>query len=165
MVANCSIEDTELVQCFVADSREMIDDAEPYLIELQQSCESGAAVDEEALNTIFRLFHSVKGGAGFLQLDNVTKVTHEAETLLNLFRDGEITCDAGYADLVDSTSKWVIRGNEAFAKMPIVIISSVIRAKDIADLLDLGATYFMPKPLKINELKGFLERHLIPSFG
>jgi len=99
--------DPELVEGFIADSREMIDEVEPYLIELQKSFEAEGDVDEEILNTIFRLFHSLKGAAGFLHLDNVTRVTHEAETLLNHLREGKITLNDTQLDMIFKASDFI----------------------------------------------------------
>lgn len=99
--------DPELVEGFIADSREMIDEVEPYLIELQKSFEAEGDVDEEILNTIFRLFHSLKGAAGFLHLDNVTRVTHEAETLLNHLREGKLTLNDTQMDMIFEASDFI----------------------------------------------------------
>ncbi len=81
--------DDELLLSFIAESRDMLDEVEPTLIELQQNSEETGNVDAETLNSIFRLFHSMKGSAGFLNLTNISGLTHEAETLLNLFREGK----------------------------------------------------------------------------
>ena len=101
------MQDAELMEGFIADSREMIDEVEPYLIELQKSFEAEGDVDGETLNTIFRLFHSLKGAAGFLQLENVTRVTHEAETLLNYLREGKITLSDTQMDMIFEASDFI----------------------------------------------------------
>lgn len=85
------MQEAEFIESFVADSREMIDEVEPYLIEVQKTFEPQAIVDGEKLNAIFRLFHSLKGAAGFLHLENTAAVTHEAESLLQHLKDGKIT--------------------------------------------------------------------------
>ena len=82
-------ENAEMLEGFIADSRELLDEIEPMLIELQQASEDSGAADTDTINSIFRLFHSLKGAAGFLDLKNITRVTHEAETLLNLIRDNK----------------------------------------------------------------------------
>ncbi len=46
-----------------------------------------------------------------------------------------------------------IRAFPEFANLPVVAISGVIRARDIADLLEHGATCFLPKPVNVNELR------------
>jgi len=94
---------SEFLQSFVAESQELLDQVEPCLIELQQSCEATGSVDKETLNSVFRLFHSMKGNASFLCLENTKNVTHEAEALLNLFREGKIELDSSHTDLLCRT--------------------------------------------------------------
>jgi len=101
------MQDTELIECFISDSREMIDEVEPHLIELQKIFDAEGNIDEEALNTIFRLFHSLKGAAGFLDLENVVRVTHEAETLLNKLRNGEINLGDAQMDMIFKASDFI----------------------------------------------------------
>ena len=92
--------DPELLRGFVSDSVEMLDEVEPYVIELQKGFESQGAVDPETLNAIFRLFHSLKGASAFLGLDNITRVTHEAENLLNALREGRLQLDGRHVDVI-----------------------------------------------------------------
>ena len=101
------MQDDEMVEGFIADSREMIDEVEPYLIELQKAFVAEGTVDGETLNTIFRLFHSLKGAAGFLHLENVTQVTHEAETLLNQLREGKITLGDDQLEVIFKASDFI----------------------------------------------------------
>ena len=49
-----------------------------------------AAPDEEAVNAVFRAAHSIKGGAGMFGFTDVTDLTHEAETLLDRVRKGQL---------------------------------------------------------------------------
>lgn len=74
----------EIIQEFVTESRDMIEQLEPAIIELGQNS------DPETMNAIFRLFHSMKGSAGFLEFDHLTRVAHAAESLLDLIRNNEI---------------------------------------------------------------------------
>ncbi len=74
----------EIIQEFVTESRDMIEQLEPAIIELGQNS------DPETINAIFRLFHSMKGSAGFLEFDHLTRVAHAAENLLDLIRNNEI---------------------------------------------------------------------------
>ncbi len=102
-------EQRELLQSFVEEGRELIDDAEPLIIELESQAaedESGD-IDPETINTIFRLFHSLKGGAGFLDLTLISRVTHEAETLLDLFRKGQGKLTPAHIDLINRASDFL----------------------------------------------------------
>jgi two-component system chemotaxis sensor kinase CheA len=96
-------EQQELLLAFVEEGNEMLDESEPLLIELESKSNESGQVDNEVLNTIFRLFHSLKGGAGFLDLNTVQSVTHEAETLLDLFRKGKGTIESEHIDLLTKT--------------------------------------------------------------
>lgn len=53
-----------------------------------------------------------------------------------------------------------IHDDESINNMPILIISGYVGMKEIADLLRLGATMFIPKPLKSDELREGVERCL-----
>ena len=81
--------DMSLIQEFVQEAREYIDEIEPSLIEIDNGVTEAGSVDSEMINSIFRLFHSMKGSAGFLALTTVVAVTHEAETLLDRIRNGK----------------------------------------------------------------------------
>jgi two-component system chemotaxis sensor kinase CheA len=96
-------EQQELIIAFVEEGNEMLDESGPLLLELESRAQESGQVDVETLNTIFRLFHSLKGGAGFLQLNTVQHVAHEAETLLDLFRKGKGDLDSSHIDLLTRT--------------------------------------------------------------
>lgn len=97
----------EFIQAFVEEGREMLDEVEPLLIELEQASDPSVGIDPEVLNTIFRLFHSLKGAAGFLDLYTVSKVTHEAETLLDIFRKGEALLRGDHIDLFNLAADFI----------------------------------------------------------
>lgn len=52
--------------------------------------------DTDTMNAIFRLFHSMKGSAGFLELNHIAGVAHAAESLLDLVRSGKVSLDADH---------------------------------------------------------------------
>ncbi len=84
----------EIIQEFVTESRDMIEQLEPAIIELGQNS------DSETMNAIFRLFHSMKGSAGFLEFDHITRVAHAAENLLDLIRNNEIELVPDHVNLL-----------------------------------------------------------------
>ena len=84
----------EIIQEFITESRDMIEQLEPQIIELGQNS------DSETMNAIFRLFHSMKGSAGFLEFDHLTRVAHAAENLLDLIRNNEITLVPNHVNLL-----------------------------------------------------------------
>ena len=87
-------EKLEMVKFFVAESRDLLDEVEPQILALEKDAVSSGKVDENIIAAIFRLFHSLKGSASFLGFQTVARVTHEAETLLDIFRNGEAALDS-----------------------------------------------------------------------
>lgn len=86
----------DILHEFVVDSKEMLEDTEPLLVELEDN------YDDEKINNIFRCFHSIKGGAGFLNLNSIQRITHSAETLLDLFRKGKLEFASEHLDIMVS---------------------------------------------------------------
>ncbi len=76
----------EMINDFITESTELLDEIEPEIIKMEKVAGDDGAVDDEILNTIFRMFHSIKGMASFLDLQTIMNVTHEAEALLDIFR-------------------------------------------------------------------------------
>ena len=90
-------ETREIIDSFVAEAYERLDDAEIQLENL------GGEDTTARLNAVFRLFHSVKGSAGFLEFENIKRLTHEAETLLDTFLKLKLAVDADSLDLILKT--------------------------------------------------------------
>lgn len=89
----------EIIQEFLGEGRDMIDEVEPLLIDLQNISSATGAADEDTINTIFRTFHSIKGSAGFLEFNVVNRLIHNAETLLDLFRKGKAEIALEHIDI------------------------------------------------------------------
>jgi two-component system chemotaxis sensor kinase CheA len=84
-------ETREIIASFISEGYERLDDAEAVLEKLDSSIAAEAPDDPEniqKLNSVFRLFHSVKGSAGYLNFENIKILTHEAEALLEVFIKG-----------------------------------------------------------------------------
>lgn len=77
--------DRDLLSEFVAEAREHLEAADLHLLTLETEPKN-----EEALNAVFRAFHTIKGVAGFLALQEVQSLAHEAENLLDRARKGEL---------------------------------------------------------------------------
>lgn len=95
--------DRDLTQLFVVESREMLEQLEPLVIELHKSAQASGSVDTEKLNTVFRLYHSLKGSAGFLDLQHMVEVAHEAETLLSRVAEEKLLLTAEHTRLLCET--------------------------------------------------------------
>jgi len=90
-----SSEDDEILQDFLIEASEILEQLSEQLVELEQNPE-----DMDLLNAIFRGFHTVKGGAGFLQLDALVGCCHIAENVFDILRNGKRSVDAELMDVV-----------------------------------------------------------------
>jgi len=86
--------DLDLLRDFINESREMLVGAEASLLLLETN-----PTDDEAVNTVFRAFHTVKGTAAFLGLGGLSRFAHKAESLLSQVRDRVVPYSAHTADL------------------------------------------------------------------
>lgn len=85
----------EVFQTFLAESREMLEEMERYLLEIE-----AGAQDSEQLNALFRCVHTIKGSAGLFALDHVVAFTHVVENVLDRLREGEFALDHELAALL-----------------------------------------------------------------
>lgn len=88
-------EDAPMVLDFIAEAGEHIEAAEAGLLELEN-----APDDTEAINTIFRGFHTIKGMAGFLNLTDIGSLAHVSENLLDLSRQGKLKLVGSNMDVI-----------------------------------------------------------------
>jgi len=104
MTISVSEQQTEIIQEFTSELRDLLDDLEPQIIDLNNLCADGVCQTTEenvqTLHAIFRLFHSMKGGAGFLDFNNIVRCAHSAENLLDKLRTGEIRIIPSHIDLL-----------------------------------------------------------------
>lgn len=87
-------EDQELTANFIAEAREHLEGIESGLVHLEQF-----PTDLQAINAVFRPFHTVKGVAGFLNLPQIQELSHEVESLLDEARSGRLQINAPIIDL------------------------------------------------------------------
>ena len=87
--------DNDILQEFLAESRELLADAQSQLLRLE------AAPDDAAvLGAIFRAFHTLKGGAGFLEAQHMVDWCHHLEDLLDKLRSHKFGADSGMIDAI-----------------------------------------------------------------
>ena len=75
-------EDPELVRDFIMESMEHLRTIEDGLLKIEEDPD-----ETEPIHAVFRSFHTIKGLAGFLELDSIREVAHELETVLDLVRN------------------------------------------------------------------------------
>ena len=88
-------QDEELLKEFLVEAGEILEQLGEQLVELEQSPE-----DLDLLNSIFRAFHTIKGGAGFLEITPLVDLCHHAEDVFGVLRQGERQADAGIMDVI-----------------------------------------------------------------
>ncbi|OUS03212.1 chemotaxis protein CheA [Gammaproteobacteria bacterium 42_54_T18] len=87
--------DEEILQDFLVEAGELLEQLSEQLVDLENRPD-----DTDLLNAIFRGFHTVKGGAGFLQLDTLVDLCHVAENIFDQLRNGALTVDSDLMDVI-----------------------------------------------------------------
>jgi two-component system, chemotaxis family, sensor kinase CheA len=87
--------DPELLNDFILEAKEHLTTIELQLLTLDQD-----PANSEAIHAVFRGFHTIKGMAGFLDLDAVRDVSHEVETILDLARNGQLAITSEVIDAI-----------------------------------------------------------------
>lgn len=78
---------------FILEAQEILDRLGEQLVSLEQ-----APQDADQLNAVFRGFHTLKGGAGFLGIQAMVELCHAAEETLGMARSGQATLQAHHFD-------------------------------------------------------------------
>ncbi len=87
--------DDDILQDFLLEAGEILEQLGEQLVELEQRPQ-----DADLLNAVFRAFHTVKGGAGFLNLTALVAICHRSEDVFNVLRQGERVADADLMDAI-----------------------------------------------------------------
>lgn len=88
-------DDEDILQDFLVEAGEILERLSQQLVDLEQRPE-----DKDLLNAIFRGFHTVKGGAGFLSLTPMVECCHVTENLFDILRNGKRTVTSELMDVV-----------------------------------------------------------------
>ena len=132
--------DEEILQDFLVEAGEILELLSEQLVELENN-----PTDTELLNAIFRGFHTVKGGAGFLSLTELVETCHGAENVFDGLRQGHRVVDA---DLMDTILGSLDIINEQFSSVQNG--EEMVKAPD--DILD--SLHRLSKPASADELAG-----------
>ncbi len=107
-------ENEELLQEFHTEAVDHLSQIESAVLELEQDVTS-----RNAINSMFRSFHTIKGVAGFLNLVPVNRLAHEVESLMDLVRNDKLEVFTGIIDLVlaakDTITQLIEQITEALA--------------------------------------------------
>ncbi|TNJ21918.1 chemotaxis protein CheA [Aeromonas sobria] len=87
--------DEDILQDFLVEASEILEQLSEQLVDLEKRPD-----DKNLLNAIFRGFHTVKGGAGFLSLSELVDVCHGAENVFDILRNGKRSVTAELMDVI-----------------------------------------------------------------
>ena len=87
--------DNEILADFLMEAGELVDKLGEQLMEMEKRPD-----DPDLLNAIFRAFHTVKGGAGFLNFGPMVDLCHASEDVFNLLRSGKREMDQNLLDAI-----------------------------------------------------------------
>jgi len=103
--------DEEILQDFLVEAMELVEQLNEMLVDLEKTPD-----DTELLNAVFRAFHTIKGGAGFLGVKPLIEVCHRAENVFDKIRNGDLAYDNNVADAIlrafDVISEYIQALNE-----------------------------------------------------
>lgn len=82
-----AFQEDETLRLYVEESLEHLSNIENDLLAMESD---GADINEDIVNKVFRAAHSIKGGAGFMGLDNIKELSHKMENVLGMIREREM---------------------------------------------------------------------------
>jgi two-component system chemotaxis sensor kinase CheA len=147
-------EDIEMLQAFIEESMESLQKIEDQILSLENIIDNS-----EALDNIFRQVHTIKGLSSFFSLSEITRLSHQAEYMLDAMRKGKLKASSQVVGVLlnskDALGEMILQLNEACAAVP------------QGEGLDVEISSTHDVDLLIHEMKEFLEKNeenpLIPS--
>ncbi|MBN0977653.1 chemotaxis protein CheA [Pseudomonas hygromyciniae] len=140
--------DEEILQDFLVEAGEILEQLSEQLVELESRPD-----DANLLNAIFRGFHTVKGGAGFLQLHELVECCHIAENVFDILRKGERHVDSELMDVILEALD-AVNGmfNEVRERAPITaatpqLLAALARLAEPAALVAAPVVEAAPEPV------------------
>jgi len=147
-----SLDLNDALQTFFAESRALLLDMEDALLRLEDT-----PADADALNAVFRAAHTIKGSAGLFGLGAIVAFTHEAESVLDLARDGRLPvneqmcgllleCKDHIALLVNQAESGAEIGDDA-RQQGEVLVGRLLRLHGRMDAAPGSALATLPSPI------------------
>ncbi|MFH2140114.1 MAG: chemotaxis protein CheA [Pseudomonadota bacterium] len=138
----------DLLSDFLMEAGDMLSDVDSKLMELEKSPEEGGL-----LNEIFRGFHTIKGGAGFLNATELVTLCHLTENLFDKLRNKELKLSAELMDVIFAATAEVrhmfgaLQQNQQPQAAPADIISALkdaLEGKAVASIKSSAPTAAVP---------------------
>jgi two-component system chemotaxis sensor kinase CheA len=89
----------DMVAMFFAEARDMLQQIENALLALESDPH-----DQDTINALFRVAHTIKGSAGMFGMDRVVHFTHQVESVLDRVRNGDLVIDMALSDVLLKSS-------------------------------------------------------------
>jgi two-component system chemotaxis sensor kinase CheA len=115
--------DEDILQDFLVEAGEILEQLQEQLVDLENNPENA-----ELLNAIFRGYHTVKGGAGFLALSELVDICHGAENVFDVMRNGQRSLSPELMDVILQSTDVVVdmfeqvKSREPLTPAPAVLI-------------------------------------------
>ncbi|MDR0563785.1 MAG: chemotaxis protein CheA [Azoarcus sp.] len=116
----------DLLQDFLTEAEDLLSGVDNKLVDLERSPD-----DRGLLNDIFRGFHTIKGGAGFLNASELVTLCHLTESLFDKLRNGELTVNSEIMDVILAATAGV---RDMFNQLSQGVLPSPADANVIASL-------------------------------
>src|SRR5262245_36140538 len=85
---------------FIAEAQEIVDALNSGVIAAEQQVREGEEISPERINELFRHAHSLKGISGMFGLEQITRLAHALEGVLDGMRLGKVRVDASALDVL-----------------------------------------------------------------
>ncbi|MDR3221571.1 MAG: chemotaxis protein CheA [Candidatus Accumulibacter sp.] len=92
----------DLLQDFLQEASDLLSDVDNKLVDLEKN-----PGDHRLLNDIFRGFHTIKGGAGFLNATELVTLCHLTENLFDKLRNAEMHLTPELMDIIMAATQGV----------------------------------------------------------
>jgi len=156
----------DMLQDFLTEAGDLLSDVDNKLVELEKTPHEHRLLDD-----IFRSFHTIKGGAGFLTVDSLVDVCHRVENLFDKLRSNELELTPELMDAIMSGTMVVRDMFETLShqQMPASADGSLLAALDAAlagkvlspelpppqpSPVEVGGQYFQPSPASVGGQDG-----------
>ena len=135
----------DMLQDFLTEASDLLSGVDNKLVDLEKHPD-----DKDLLNEIFRGFHTIKGGAGFLNATEMVKLCHRTENLFDKLRNAQLTLNPGIMDVIMAATG-VVRdmfGELGQGKQPSAADPAMLAALD--DMLE-GRAVSAPAAAPVSE--------------
>ncbi|MBP7653615.1 chemotaxis protein CheW [Candidatus Dependentiae bacterium] len=130
-----TVENIEFINDFICETDEMLQSGEQQFLILENQPDNA-----EAINTVFRNIHSIKGSAGFMGLKEISKLSHTMENILDKCRNNELKINESIISVLLQSLDFlklllknlqlrvkILHNQETNSELPVISISDIIK--------------------------------------